>query len=84
MWQRSGWRCGAGSSQFASRRLFDAPGRRGGGRNCFLGILGDGSVATWHFVSGSSSVQDQLKNVQQIQASDFAFAPVLGDGSVIT
>ena len=32
----------------------------------------------------SSTVQDQLKNVQQIQASDGAFAAVLGDGSVVT
>ena len=32
----------------------------------------------------SSAVQDQLKNVQQIQASRSAFAAVLGDGSVVT
>ena len=32
----------------------------------------------------SSAVQDQLKNVQQIQASDSAFAAILGDGSVVT
>ena len=32
----------------------------------------------------SSSVQDQLKNVQQIQASNQAFAAILGDGSVVT
>ena len=29
-------------------------------------------------------MQDQLKNVQQIQASSHAFAAVLGDGSVVT
>ena len=29
-------------------------------------------------------VQDQLKNVQQIQASRGAFAAILGDGSVVT
>ena len=34
-------------------------------------------------VGDCSSVQDQLKNVQQIQASDAAFAAVLGDGSVV-
>ena len=28
-------------------------------------------------------MQDQLKNVQQINASDGAFASVLGDGSVV-
>ena len=32
----------------------------------------------------NSAVQDQLKNVQQIQASNCAFAAVLGDGSVVT
>ena len=32
----------------------------------------------------SSGVQEQLKNVQQIQASDGAFAAVLDDGSVVT
>ena len=31
-----------------------------------------------------SAVQDQLKNMQQIQASDHAFAAILGDGSVVT
>ena len=29
-------------------------------------------------------MQDQLKNVQQIQASHGAFAAILGDGSVVT
>ena len=32
----------------------------------------------------SSSVQDQLTNVQHIKASRVAFAAVLGDGSVVT
>ena len=33
----------------------------------------------------SSAVQDQLKNVQQIQATlGGAFAAILGDGSVVT
>ena len=32
----------------------------------------------------SSEVQDQLKNVQQIQATAGAFAAILGDGSVVT
>ena len=42
---------------------------------------------TWgHADSGgdSSTVQGQLKNVQQIQASERAFAAVLGDGTVVT
>ena len=29
-------------------------------------------------------MQDQLKNVEQIQASENAFAAILGDGSVVT
>ena len=29
-------------------------------------------------------MQSQLKDVQQIQASDAAFADILGDGSVVT
>ena len=29
-------------------------------------------------------MQDQLKSVQQIQASWYAFAAILGDGSVVT
>ena len=32
----------------------------------------------------SSAVRDQLKNVQQIQATAFAFAAILGDCSVVT
>ena len=28
--------------------------------------------------------RDQLKNVQQIQGSDAAFAAILGDGSIVT
>ena len=32
----------------------------------------------------NSAVQDQLKNVQQIQAALYAFAAILGDGSVVT
>ena len=32
----------------------------------------------------SSAVQDQLKGVQQIQATDHAFAAILEDGSVVT
>ena len=32
----------------------------------------------------SSAFQDRLKDVQKIQANDFAFAAILGDGSVVT
>ena len=46
----------------------------------FAAILGDGSVRTW----GSGIVQNQLNNVQQIQATAYAFAAILGDGTVVT
>ena len=32
----------------------------------------------------SSAVRDQLRGVQQIQATDLAFAAILEDGSVVT
>ena len=53
----------------------------------FAALLGDGSVVTWGIAGNggdSSAVQEQLKNVQQIQASSGAFAAILGDGSVVT
>ena len=43
------------------------------GNGCFAAILGDGSVVTWGRTDcggDSRSVQNQLKNVQQIQASN--------------
>ena len=55
--------------------------------NMFEDIMCDGSVVKWgdvHHGGDSSAVQDQLKNVQQIQASYEAFAAVRADGSVIT
>ena len=48
---------------------------------------GDNKVVTWGTadVGGdSSAVQDQLKDVQQIQATKTAFAAILEDGSVVT
>ena len=54
-----------------------------GGRTAFGGWLG----RDWGnslFLGDGSGVQDQLKNVQQIQASGRAFAAILGDGSVVT
>jgi len=32
----------------------------------------------------SSKVQEQLRNVRQVQGTDFAFAAILADGSVVT
>ena len=53
----------------------------------FAAILGCGTVVTWGYTAfggDSSAVQDQLKNVQQIQATYGACAALLGDGSVVT
>ena len=50
----------------------------------FAAILQDGSVVSWgvaHWGGDSSAVQDQLRGVQQIQATDRAFAAILEDGS---
>ena len=46
----------------------------------------DESVVTWGFPDSggdSSYVQDQLKGVQQVQATNFAFAAILAGGSVL-
>ena len=48
---------------------------------------GDSAIVTWgdaNFGGDSSAVQDQLKGVQQIQATNWAFAAILEDGSVVT
>ena len=47
----------------------------------------DQSLYTWgdpEHGGNSSTVQDQLRNVQQVQGSLGAFAAILGDGSVVT
>ena len=58
------------------------------GLNRFAAILGDGFVVTRGNSEGGgdlSSVQDQLKDVKQIQVSRCgSFAAILGDGSVVT
>ena len=49
--------------------------------------MADGSVVTWGDPldgGDSSAVQDLLRNVQQVQATDRAFAAILADGSVVT
>ena len=49
-------------------------------------ILNDGSVIAWgNEVCGGdcSEVQDQLMNVQKIQATEGAFAAILPDGSLV-
>ena len=50
-------------------------------------ILVDGSVVTWGSASSggdSTAVQDQLRTVQEIQATASAFAAIRDDGSVVT
>eukprot|EP00435_Cladocopium_sp_Y103_P009112 s248_g2.t1 len=53
----------------------------------FAAIMADGSVVAWgqpECGGNSSAVRDQLRNVQQIQATGAAFAAILADGSVVT
>ena len=48
---------------------------------------GDSTIVTWghaDFGGDSSAVQDRLRGVQQIQATDGASAAILEDGSVVT
>ena len=48
---------------------------------------GESAIVTWgsvHSGGDSSAVGDQLKGVQQIQATRHAFAAILEDGSVVT
>ena len=50
-------------------------------------ILGDGTVVTWGdpLAGGNSeNVQDQLRNVQHISATESAFAAILAGGGVVT
>jgi len=52
-----------------------------------LWCQGDNAVITWgdeYHGGDSSAVQDQLRGVQQIQATGGAFAAILADGSVVT
>ena len=61
--------------------------RISGGLLCFAAILGNESVVTWgsaHHGGDSSSVQNKLEAVQQIQTTGYAFAAILGDGYVVT
>ena len=46
--------------------------------------MADGSVVTWGEDDGgdSTAVRDRLRNVQQIQSSDHAFAALMADGTV--
>lgn len=53
----------------------------------FAAILANGSVVTWgnpKHGGDCSSVRNQLRYVQQLQAADVAFAAILTDGSVVT
>ena len=60
---------------------------RGGAGGAFAAIRTDGSVDTrGHAEYGGNSrvVQDQLKDVQQIQGSNSSFAAILTNGLVVT
>jgi len=49
--------------------------------------LADGSVVSWgapNFGGDSSEVQEQLRDVQQVCSTRFAFAAILSDGTVVT
>lgn len=53
----------------------------------FAALLADGTVITWGDAArggDSSKVQKQLRNVKEIQGTDYAFAAILADGSVVT
>ena len=52
----------------------------------FAAILADGSVTWGNALYGGDScvVQDQLRNVQHMQATSCAFTAILADGSVVT
>ena len=57
------------------------------GKAFALWCYGGSSIVTWgspDHGADTSTVQDQLKNLQQIQATGGAFAALLGDGSVVT
>ena len=58
------------------------------GKAFALWCHGDSAVVTWghpHYGGDTSAVQDQLRGLQQIQATGFgAFAAILEDGSVVT
>ena len=97
VWKPSGWRCDAGSGK-TTLQTGDVLTLQIGkiqilgfqnltSNTCFAAILGDGSVVTCESANhggNSLAVQDQLKDVQQIQATNFAFAAILGDMSVVT
>ena len=72
---------------FQIRRVEICSGARRRRLQAFVAILGDGSALAWghpRWGGDSSAVQDQLKNVQQIQATYSSFAAILADGSVVT
>ena len=62
-------------------------GRADSNEECFCGCHGGDEIFTWGCSSGggdSSDIQSHLFNVQFVAATNFAFAAVLGDGSVVT
>ena len=76
-----------GTSLTLQLRRVHIQASRGAVVGAFAAIQTDGSVVAWgdeRLGGDSRAVQDQLKDVRQIQASGAAFAAILSDGSVVT
>ena len=76
-----GWSVGSKELQLWASCAYPASRQRQGE------ILESGSVVTWGYPergSDSSQVQDQLRKVQHIQATERAFAAILESGAVVT
>ena len=55
-------------------------------REAFAALLGDGTVVTWGDAAhggDSSSVQAQLKDVQELHAAASVFYAILANGSIV-
>ena len=71
-------------AKLAATRMMDSGE---GGSTFALWCCGGNTVVTWgHPDCGTdnSAVRDQLRNVQQVQGTERAFAAILADGSVVT
>ena len=82
-WQRGAWAMivKAGSSELALSGLLYGPEQTPAAADRMASaVIAEHTRVDW----GSRLHLRQLKNVQQIQASDSAFAAILGDGSVVT
>ena len=79
--------CGAKGSSVSAKESQRSVAVSGHRWCAFAAILEDGSAVAWgnpRSRGDSSAIQDQLRNVQQLQAMLGAFAAILADGSVVT